>query len=988
MPSTLIPSDPQRTAIEAPPDPVLVVAGPGAGKTYCLIERVRYLIERGGDPRRICAVTFTNKAAEEIGVRLKETIGAEASEVTRGTLHSLCLGFLRQHYAVLGLPQGFGVADESYQKLILRRLRVPERRQGGLLIQFGRRRLQDYTLNPDDDLAFQRYRALLDTKNMIDFDDIIALTGKLFREFPTVATEIASSWDHLLVDEFQDLDQTQFEIVCGLAEGHRSIFAVGDDEQSIFAWRGAEPEVLIDFRRRFVTAEPVLLEENRRSSRQIFDAARRLIAQNPTLFDKAITATRDSEFEVTAWSFPDDGREAAWLLADLQADKERHGGRWGDRAVLYRQHRVGEELEKLFLHEGIPCRMPRGKAMMDDDVIAYVVASLRVIRRPGDMVAVEAFADRLLPRYLVEQVRSRFVSDDDDFIKGMRAFAKAHAKDDPDTKKAWRFIFHVENLAALAQAHDSLPQLVDELLSQKVGKYRNPLEERYDELADPTADEMVVELANRLTEAAEHGRRIWVAPGNGLQFALRRLVLGADVRCPVRYLTEAEDADAGDVIIDAVEPGITLRLFKALQLLSASRYRESDRSFVCFDLETTDKDPATCGVVEIAAVRVVGGKVLDRFHALVDPELPIASEATDVHGYTEADVSGQPVFREVWPEFREFVGHDLLVAHNAHGFDVPVLRQVGEDCPGIDELTFYDTLPLARSLFSESAKLTDLAARFGVTLPRAHHALDDAEALAEVVGHLHRVKADRARRSGLVNLLDYVALGLALEGAEHSGEAATMLDIARPAALGRFSDALDSYAAERDALFRDSAPPPEDIIERLGGWQLMNRIRASRTARERYPSAMGRLLSLLESIESDTLDGAIDRMLERVALSTSEGVEVDPNRVSLLTLHSTKGLEFSRVYIVGVEDFQIPGYYAMEEKRQDEIQESRRLLYVGMTRARDRLVLTRAEIRNGRPSGGRMFLDEMGLEEAREGETATPAAPAVVHMNPDSSPLP
>ena len=103
-------------------------------------------------------------------------------------------------------------------------------------------------------------------------------------------------------------------------------------------------------------------------------------------------------------------------------------------------------------------------------------------------------------------------------------------------------------------------------------------------------------------------------------------------------------------------------------------------------------------------------------------------------------------------------------------------------------------------------------------------------------------------------------------------------------------------------------------------------------------------------------------MLESVALSTSEGVEVDPNRVSLLTLHSTKGLEFSRVYIVGVEDYQIPGYYAMEEKRQDEIQESRRLLYVGMTRAKDRLVLTRVEYRAGKPAGGGMFLAEMGLD--------------------------
>ena len=176
MPSTLAPSDPQRAAIQAPAGPILVVAGPGAGKTYCLIERVHHLIQQDVDPRRICALTFTNKAAEEIAVRLKDTIGLAAESVTRGTLHSLCLGFLREHFSVLGLPQGFGVADDPYQKLVLGRLRVPQRRQGNLLIQFGRRRLQDFPLGPEDETVFQAYRDMLRAKNMIDFDDIIAVS--------------------------------------------------------------------------------------------------------------------------------------------------------------------------------------------------------------------------------------------------------------------------------------------------------------------------------------------------------------------------------------------------------------------------------------------------------------------------------------------------------------------------------------------------------------------------------------------------------------------------------------------------------------------------------------------------------------------------------------------------------------------------------------------------------------------------------------------
>ena len=154
----------------------------------------------------------------------------------------------------------------------------------------------------------------------------------------------------------------------------------------------------------------------------------------------------------------------------------------------------------------------------------------------------------------------------------------------------------------------------------------------------------------------------------------------------------------------------------------------------------------------------------------------------------------------------------------------------------------------------------------------------------------------------------------------------------------------------------------DEVIERLGGHALMTRLRAEPDPAQRYPAAVARLRALIDADASATLSDSIDRLLEIVALSTSEGVEVAPDRVNLLTLHSTKGLEFSRVYIVGVEDYQIPGYRESTEKRQAEIEEARRLLYVGMTRARDRLVLTRVERRSGMEAGGSTFLEEMGLE--------------------------
>lgn len=180
--------------------------------------------------------------------------------------------------------------------------------------------------------------------------------------------------------------------------------------------------------------------------------------------------------------------------------------------------------------------------------------------------------------------------------------------------------------------------------------------------------------------------------------------------------------------------------------------------------------------------------------------------------------------------------------------------------------------------------------------------------------------------------------------------------------LGRYSDALEFYETERERTGA-AAPPVDEVIELLGGPGLRARLAAEPDPAQRYPAALARLHALMDN-QPGTAEG-IDRLLERVALSTSDGVQAATDRVNLLTLHSTKGLEFSRVYVVGVEDYELPGYRASKDNITDETEEARRLLYVGMTRARDRLVLTRVDQRFGRDAGGSGFLEEMGLDVER-----------------------
>src|SRR5881396_393917 len=854
----------QRRAIAAPLGPVLVVAGPGAGKTFCLIARINHLIGTLGiAPERICAVTFTNRAAEEIAVRLKHTLRDRADGITRGTIHALCLALLRQHAEAAGLRKGFGVADEQYQKVILGRLRVPLEQRGPLLNRFGRHRVQAYELTADDARLYREYTAWLAHRNMVDFDDLVTKAEELLRRRVDVADAIAARWDYLLVDEFQDVNAVQYDLLKRLAAPHGNFFAVGDDEQSIFTWTGADPYVLVRFSRDYEIDRPIVLDKNCRCSRQIFETARRVLAQNPQLFEKQLSAEQESAYEVGAFAFRDEEEEAAWLLEDILADRAASGLGWGDYAILYRRHKVGEYLEGRLVRAGIPCRLARGRSLVEDDVIKYVIAALGIVRDPGDLVALEAFARCVLSPHFLQEVEAATSAarpgplsaskasppDPGDFLAAIRALARRRPAQDPDTKKLWRLVFQVENLRALTRSHRALVPLVDEILSQSVGPYRNALEERHDELTDPAAIPEAVRLAERLAAAIAAEQEIVIAPQEGLEIALRGMLIAAGLR---HVPTSTTSRTSPTSITSA------LTLFKALQLLHAEGLDTALERYVTFDLETTEKDVEVCEVVEIGAVRVVGGEIVDRFHSLVRPYRPITPGATKVHGYTDGDVRKARPFAEVWPEFRAFIGDDVLIAHNGQHFDIPVLRRLAAGWEGVDTLVFYDTLPLVRSLSRDSAKLEDLALRFGIDAGRAHHALDDAVTLARVYRELERLRAVRARKAVLVNLLDYLGLAFALESERERGalkesltvpgsrEQEILFKVAKFYTLGRYSDALAFYEMERERSGGDSGPSVDEVIRRLGGRALMTRLRAEPDPAQRYPAAVARLRALID----------------------------------------------------------------------------------------------------------------------------------------------
>jgi superfamily I DNA/RNA helicase len=954
----------QREAIEAEPRPLLVLAGPGAGKTFCLIERIRFLVEeRGFDPARICAFTFTNKAAGEIAGRLERHLGPRAEGIKRGTIHAFCAELLREFGAHVGLEPGFGIADEEYQVSVLRRLEGPRPWHRRLLSRFSAHRFREEPLRPNDTDLFLAYERFLTDRKLLDFDMLVIKAADLMEH--EVAPPIRQRWDVVLVDEFQDLNPVQYRVIKALAHDHRHVFAVGDDEQSIFSWAGADPKVFKSFLNDFGITDAsgqVHLQENRRCPRDVFALARCLISKNTPLFSNRVVplANREPTFPVAALDFDTDDAELAWLVDDIRVDRATHGHEWGDVALLYRKHEIGDALEAAFVNGGVPCRLAQGRALAEDPVVAYVLAALRVVARPHDDIHRDDFFGIVLPRALFDEARAQAEASKRSLSWQLYHMAAQRPRADEGARQIKRAIYVCRNLEAIGRRHNSVAALVQELLSQRVGRFRSVLEDRHDELTDPAAHPDVVDLAERLRTARAQNQEICIERCGGAEIALKAILEA--IGCTRVRLGDATEAGAEHIGQDETPSlGAALGLFKAAQLLETSEFNTPFRDFTAVDLETTDNDIKRAEIVQIAAVRVRDGFPVDEFTTLVRPRVPIAPGAARVHGIREADVASAPYFEEVWPMFRAFCGGDVVVAHNGYEFDFPILKRMVKGLREKFELCPYDSLPLARDLFPTSRKLVDLARKFGIDSGQSHQAIDDTRTLARVFVQLDDAKLVRARKTSLVNLLDQLGVALALSDEGTLGPEAELLrHITRGFALGRYSTSLDHYAQER--ADDESLPSLDQLIDRLGGAKLMERIRSEKTADERYPEAMLRMRRLITELPDGPLGDQLSVFLERAVLSKWDGAEPDRARVNLLTLHSTKGLEFSRVYVVGTEDAQLPGGgSATTAPNDEEVEEARRLLYVGMTRAKDRLVLTRVASRRGKVTGGYQFLDEMGL---------------------------
>lgn len=393
----------QQQAIKLTQGQVLVLAGAGSGKTRVITEKIAYLIEQEGlQPQRIYAVTFTNKAAKEMQERLSKRLG-EAGKGTRiSTFHTLGLSICRREYKHLGIRSTFSLFDDADTMQLLRELAKDSDADAERLkiarhqISLAKNRLQtaDELLlaatNEDEAWLARLYAAYqesLQAYSALDFDDLVARVVWLFRD----NAEVEQYWRHrigyLLVDEYQDTNPVQYELMKRLVGTQGKLTCVGDDDQSIYAWRGAAPEVLNLLQQDYPQLELVKLEQNYRSSARILQAANQLISHNPHLFDKKLWCERGVGEQIRILACADEHGEAERVVSELLVHKIKNQAHWQDYAVLYRSNHQARLIERALREQDIPYRLSGGQSFFDRTEIKDLLAYFRLLDNPDDDAA-------------------------------------------------------------------------------------------------------------------------------------------------------------------------------------------------------------------------------------------------------------------------------------------------------------------------------------------------------------------------------------------------------------------------------------------------------------------------------------------------------------------------------------------------------------------------------------------------------------------------
>jgi DNA helicase-2/ATP-dependent DNA helicase PcrA len=398
-------NDRQNLAVTAATGQALVLAGPGSGKTRVLTYRMAHLIqEMGVNPYHILAVTFTNKAAREMGDRLDTVIGNKSQGLWLGTFHSVCGRILRREASVLPFDANYVIFDADDQLAIVKQIfkeynindKIYRPQSIHASISNAKNELipaEDYVPgNSREELVakvYTRYQKLLMQSNALDFDDLLLWSVKLLVEHDTVRQKYAQQFEHVLVDEFQDTNRAQYQLLRMLTSVHLNLFVVGDEDQSIYRWRGADYHNIIRFEKDYPTAKKILLEENYRSTQNILDAAQAVIRKNKNRTHKQLQSARGETGEKIQFFEADDGQHEAEFVVNSIRKAIQMGAHGRDFAIMYRTNAQSRLLEEAFLHASLSYRLVGAQRFYGRREVKDLIGYLRLIFNPADQISLE-----------------------------------------------------------------------------------------------------------------------------------------------------------------------------------------------------------------------------------------------------------------------------------------------------------------------------------------------------------------------------------------------------------------------------------------------------------------------------------------------------------------------------------------------------------------------------------------------------------------------
>ena len=786
--------DSQQAVVQLYQGAVLVLATVGSGKTKVLAHRAAYASAEGYDPKRMLALTFTNKAANEMRERIVGLTGEAGIPIWISTFHSFCARLLQHEAKTLAISPSFTVYDEEDSKevirSILRETNSPwlggnEREAQNQLSQLKRQLIypsaspQFLSLNRQEQEVYRRYQEILETNDAMDYDDLIARTALLFKRGGPTLQMWQSRFDWIEVDEIQDTTEVEYDIVSLLARGHGNLALFGDEDQSIYAWRGANPDdVLRRFHAEFQNVQEKALSINYRSTKKILSAAKSLITASARARTKELDTVNEDGLPVALYVASDESDEARYVARSVERLVRVEGGysfrqcavlsRYNSQAVFVAQHLASAGLPHLTVEQ-----FQFFQRMEVKDAVAY----LRLIANPEDSVALKRVLQRP-PRGTGPATISR-------------------------------------------------------------------LEER-----GPACGILLTDFVEQATY---------------------------------------QSGDPCRNLLDTCLSG----------------------TYVCFDVETTGTDPATDEIIQIAGMKIEGGKTTSSFNRYARATKPVGV-SEGIHGLSDEFLaSNGHDIRQVLLEFIDFVGGSPLIGHNV-SFDLDMLRAALGRC-GITEPAWasYDTLQLSKRVLQlESYRLDAVAAHLGVAAP-THRAEVDAQSTTEVLQQLvSRIAKTAPARQELVAMhRDRFEL-LAKQVSRFRELTQTHLP----------ADLLETIL--RESGYRDYLQRHDDqAARRLANLdELVEIIKRRQSSLPSDPR---------EALREFVRYASLSRNVERLA----EGGDA----IAVLTIHQAKGLEFPVVFVVGAYDGSIPDF---RNTAPDKLEEERHVFYVALTRAKERLHIT------------------------------------------------